>query len=221
MSTEAKVLTGIGIVTVGIVVAAAFFFGGKPTPEKQEVVAGDNVKRLVRKDSHKKGEDGAKVTLVEFGDFQCPACGTAHPVVGQLLEEYKGKDVTFVFRQYPLPMHSNAKPAALAAEAAGVQGKFFEMYDMIYENQAEWSESKNAMDEFFVKYAEDIKLDVDKFKKDIKDKKLEARIKQDMEDATAVGVSATPTFYLNGEEIVGGLPYDQFKKKIDDALKSS
>lgn len=221
MTTEAKVLTGIGIVTVGIVVAAAFFFGGKSTPEKQQVVAGDNIKRLVREDSHKKGGKEAKVTIVEFGDFQCPACGAAHPIIAQLLEDYKGKGVTFVFRQYPLPMHPNAKPAALAAEAAGAQGKFFEMYDKIYENQKEWSESKKPQDEFFVKYAEDIKLDVDKFKKDITDKKFDAKIQQDMDDAAAVGVSATPTFYLNGEEIVGGLPYDEFKKKIDDALKSS
>lgn len=220
MTQEAKILTGIGIVTLVIVVAAAFFFGGKTTPEKEKVVASDKMDQLVRADSHTKGTKGAKVTIVEFGDFQCPACGSAYPTVAQIVEDYKGK-VTFVFRQYPLPVHQNAKVAALAAEAAGAQDKFFEMYEKLFENQKAWSESKKPVDEYFVKYAKEIGLDVDQFKKDVEQKKYEKKIQQDITDANAIGVSATPTFYINGEEQVGGLPYDEFKKKIEAALKSS
>lgn len=220
MSTEAKVLAGIGVATLGIVIAAAFFFGGKSTPDQQPVLAVEQQANLVREDNHIKGKKNAKVTIVEFGDFQCPACASAHPIIGQLLEEFKGKDVAFVFRQYPLPMHPNAQPAALAAEAAGAQNKFFEMYDLLYTNQKEWSESKNPVDEYFVEYAKELKLDVDKFKKEIADKKYQSKIQKDIDDGNAVGVKATPTFYINGEQLVGGLPYDEFKKKVEDALKS-
>jgi len=220
MTQEAKILTGIGIATLLIVVGAAFFVGGKTSPEKTKNVSSDKVKLLVRDTSHTEGTKGAKVTIVEFGDFQCPACGSAYPTVAKIIEDYKGK-VTFVFRQYPLPVHQNAKVAALAAEAAGGQDKFFEMYGQLYENQKAWSESKKPVDEYFVKYAKEIGLDVNQFKKDVEQKKYEKNIQQDMNDAGAIGVSATPTFYINGEEIVGGLPYDEFKKKIEAALKAS
>jgi protein-disulfide isomerase len=217
MTQEAKVLTGIGIVTIIIVIAAVFFFGGKSQNKETEKITADQTKALVKKDSHKIEAKGAKVTIVEFGDFQCPACGSAYPIVEKILQDYKGK-VTFVFRQYPLPAHQNAHAAAEAAEAAGAQGKFFDMYNALYSNQKDWGESKNAMD-YFKKYAEAMDLDMEKFVSDVEGKKYAAKIQADQNDGNAAGISATPTFFINDEMIVGGLPYDEFKAKVDAALK--
>ncbi len=218
MTNEIKILTGIVVGTILIVVAGALTMGGKSSPNKQENTVVDK-KILIHGDSHKLGPDKSKVTLVEFGDFQCPACGASYPIVSRLLLEYKGK-ITFVFREFPLPVHENAKTAAYAAEAAGAQGKFFEMYDKLYSFQRDWGESKNARN-YFDKYAKELKLDVAKFKKDIDDKKYDAKIQNDINDGNTAGVGATPTFFINGKPQVGGLPYDEFKTKIEEALKSS
>lgn len=220
MTNEAKILTGIGIATLIIVVSAAFFFGGKSSPDKTAIkITEEQSKLLVHEDSYVKGAKDAKVVLVEFGDFECPACGAAYPIVTQIISEYDGK-IKFVFREFPLPNHVNGKISAYAAEAAGAQGKFFEMYDALYQNQKDWGEDKNP-GAFFEKYAKNISLDVNKFKSDVENKKYDERIQKDVNDGNALGVSATPTFFINGEKITGGLPYDQFKAKIDTALKSS
>jgi protein-disulfide isomerase len=221
MTNENKILIGIGVVTLLLVGVAVFSLGGsKGLGGDEASKAPKDIKTLIRSDSHIKGPKNAKVTVVEFGDFQCPACGSAYPVVTQILGNYKDK-VQFIFRNYPLPVHKNAKVAAEASEAAGAQGKFFEMYTKLYDNQKAWSESNNALDEYFVKYATDIKLDVNKFTSDVKASKYANKIQKDIDDGNAVGVSATPTFYINGIEQVGGLPYDEFKTKIEDALKAS
>jgi len=219
MTNETKVLIGIGVATLVIVVAATFLIGGKSNSNAQvntEPVA--NAEALVRSNSHKIEVKGAKITFVEFGDIQCPACGAAFPVVQQLLGDYKGK-LTFAFRQFPLQMHQNAQPAANAAEAAGVQGKFFEMVDKMYENQAEWSESKTPMD-IFTKYAQQLKLDVKKFKDDATKKKYQKNIDADIKDGFAVGVNATPTFYINGVKQEGGIDYQTYKAQFDKILNS-
>ncbi len=218
MTNETKLLIGISVVTIAIVVGAAFFMGGKSSPtSNSEPIQNKDV--LVRSDSHKIEAKGAKVTLVEFGDFQCPACGAAYPTITQVLEEYKGK-INFVFRQFPLPMHKNAKAAAYAAEAAGEQGKFFEMYDKIYENQADWGESDKAM-EFFIKYATDIKLDMDKFKTDAASKKYEKKVQKDIDDGYAAGVNSTPTFFINGIPQESGMQLNDYKEAIDSAITKS
>lgn len=218
MSNEAKILTGIGIVTLAIIMGATFLVGGKTSPEKENPKLSEaQAKMVVKEDTYIKGAKDAKITLVEFGDFQCPACGSVYPIVEQLLEEYNGK-VNFAFREYPLPSHPNARVAAHAAEAAGAQGKFFDMYGALYQNQSEWDQSKNPM-EVFEQYAKNIGLDVEKFKSDVNSKKYDSKIQKDISDGNAVGVNATPTFFLNGEKITGGLPYDQFKAKIEAALQ--
>jgi protein-disulfide isomerase len=223
MSNENKILIGIGVVTLILVAVAVFSLGGSKglggTDDTTDQTPKD-IKTLIKSDSHVEGPANAKVSVVEFGDFQCPACGSAYPVVTQIEGNYKGK-IKFVFRNYPLPVHKNAKVAAEAAEAAGAQGKFFEMYHKLYDNQKAWSDSNDALNEFFVVYAKDIKLDVNKFTSEVKASKYANKIQNDMNDGNAVGVSATPTFYINGVAQVGGLPYDDFKKKVDEALKSA
>ena len=216
MSQEKKVLIGLGIVTILIIAGGAFFMGGNTSPDKPTPPA--DSKLLVRPNSNKDIVPAAKVTIVEFGDFQCPACGASYPVVTQILNDYKGK-VNFVFRNYPLPMHPNAMIAAEAAEAAGAQGKYFDMYNALYSNQSEWSDSKNPID-IYMKYAKTIGLDAEKFKKDVESKKFEAKIKKDIADGDAVAVQATPTFFIHGVKQTGGLPYNEFKAKIDSALTS-
>ena len=221
MTNENKILIGIGVVTLLLVGIAVFSLGGNNSSNSDATSKeAKDIKTLIRSDSHAKGPANAKVTVVEFGDFQCPACGSAYPVVSQILGEYKDK-VRFVYRNYPLPVHKNAKVAAQAAEAAGAQGKYFEMYDALFGNQKAWSESDKALDDYFVKYAKELKLDVEKFTKEVKENKYNAKIEKDISDGNAVGVNATPTFYINGVEQVGGLPYDEFKKKVDEALKAN
>ncbi len=216
MSNETKTLIGLGVVTIAIIIGGAFFLGGSSTPNKPVPPA--DAKILVRSDSNKEIVPNAKVTLVEFGDFQCPACGASFPVVEQILQTYKGK-INFVFRNYPLPIHPNAMIAAEAAEAAGAQGKYFEMYQTLYANQSEWADSKNPMDSY-LKYAKAIGINVDKFKSDVEAKKFESKIRKDQADGDSLAVQATPTFFINGQKQTGGLPYNEFQAKIDQALKA-
>lgn len=222
MSQEAKILTGIGLLTVIIVVAAAFFMGGTPTPDqgsaKAQVLSQSDSKILQRKDSHELTGKSAKLTIVEFGDFQCPACGDAQKVLLQFLEGYKDK-VNFVFREYPLPMHKNGGLAAKAAEAAGGQGKFWEMHDKLYATQSEWSDKDNAL-EIFTKYAADMGLDTEKFKSDVQNDAYAKTIAGDVADGNQLKLDATPTFFLNGVRKVGVIGYDDFKKQLAAVSKT-
>jgi len=159
------------------------------------------------------------VTVVEFADFQCPGCAYAEPIVKKLASEYQGK-VNFVFREFPLPQHQNAVLAAEAAEAAGSQGKFWEMHSTIYEHQNDWVENTNAMD-IFVQYAKDLGIDTDKFKQDIVNEKFMQRIQRDRDDAVKLGVNATPSFFINGKIYDGGISYSELKTQIDAELKAT
>lgn len=215
MSNEAKILIGISVATIALVVGASLLIGGKSSSSETAAPI-TNTEALIRSDSHVEGPKNSKVKIVEFGDFQCPACGAAHPIVAQILREYEGK-VTFAFRNFPLEMHKNAKAAANAAEAAGAQGKFFEMHDKLFEGQSEWENSTNPMEQFTA-YAQELKLDLDKFKADIEAKKFEKKVQKDIDDGYAVGVNATPTFFINGVKQESGMQYNDFKEKIDAAL---
>jgi len=220
MSNEVKIVGGIGIITLVIVIGAAFLFGGTSSSSSsaQNAQPIKNTNALVHKDSHEINAH-SKVTLVEFGDFQCPACGAEYPTVTQLLQTYNGK-INFVFRNFPLPQHQNAQAAAEAAEAAGAQGKFFDMYNMLYTNQNTWGETTNASS-YFTQYAKALHLDMNKFASDTKSNKYASKIQADINDGYAVNVNATPTFFLNGVPIQGGLPYTDFKSRIDQALQNT
>jgi len=148
---------------------------------------------------HVKGSDAKEVLFIEYGDYQCPSCGGAFPNVKTLLEEYE--DVTFVFRNFPLTsIHPNARAAAAVAEAAGLQGKFWEMHDVLYGKQNDWS-SLNASQRttVFNSYARDLGLDMAKFEADVAGKQTAAKVNFDLALGKSVDVSATPTFFLNGE----------------------
>ena len=220
ISQDVKILIGVGIVTAIIVVVAAFTIGSQPVKTSgQKVLSEAQLKILLRSDMHMTGPKQAKVTVVEFGDFQCPACGVAYQVVKQIKEEYKGK-MSFVFREYPLMAHKYGYLSALAVEAASGQGKFWEMYDKLYSNQKEWSESKDAL-AIFATYAKEIGIDVNKFREDVDSKKYDAKIQADLSDGNQLGVNATPTFFINGKIYSGALTYDNFKSVVESELKSN
>lgn len=212
MNSETKLFAGIIAATFVIIVGAAFVFG-RPTNTPPV-----DPKLLVTEDSYKFGS-GSAVTLVEFGDFQCPACGAYHTVVKQLMEKYKDS-MTLVFRHFPLNIHPNAVPASLAVEAAGVQGKFWEMYDKMYVTQSAWSNEKNPGD-IFAGYAKDMGLDVEKFKKDMADPSLKKRIDRDVADATTLGINATPSFYVNNVKISNPASLEEFDMLLKTAIEKS
>ena len=163
-------------------------------PETQSVSANGD-----KESAHIRGDPDAPVTLEEFGDFQCPPCGQFAGFVQELLREYNSR-LRVVFRNYPLPGHEHAREAAQAAEAAGLQGKFWEMYDTLYREQSLWSNASNAR-ELFESYAGTLGLDVDQFKKDVDSDKVRDRIDSDHALADFLGVKVTPTLFINNRAI--------------------
>jgi protein-disulfide isomerase len=151
---------------------------------------------------HVYGDANSKVVFVEYGDFQCPSCGGAYAQVKSATESYKDK-VAFIFRNFPLTtLHPNARAAAAAAEAAGLQGKYWEMHNMLYEGQADWeSLSGDQRTNIFVSYASQLKLDTAKFKTDIASSAVNSKISFDQAVGNKIGVNATPTFYLDGQKL--------------------
>lgn len=162
---------------------------------------------------HATGPKNAKVTVVEYSDFQCPYCGTFFPTIQQMLKEYKDK-IQFVFRNFPLDqIHPNARPAAIAAECAGEQGKFFEYHDQLFTKQADLN------DALYQTIASGLKLDLTKFNECLKSDRPTKKIDADEQGGLAIGVQGTPTTFVNGVPVSGAQPYAALKAKIDAALK--
>ena len=163
------------------------------------------------------GKFDAKVTMVEFGDYQCPACAIVYPELEKVIEKYnKNLNFNYVFRNFPLSQHANAMIAAETAEAAGAQHKYFEMEKALYTNQLEWGENANPMP-FFLKYAEKLGLDVTKFKSDVENKTFASTIQADASDGQTLGINHTPTVFINGIEQTDLTSYSLIKK-IDELL---
>lgn len=151
---------------------------------------------------HVTGSDAKKILFIEYGDFQCPSCEGAYPNVKTLLEEY-GDTVTFIFRNFPLTsIHPNARAAAAVAEAAGLQGKYWEMNNMLYEKQSDWNNlDAKQRTTIFNGYATTLGLDIEKFNMDIASKNVSQKISFDLALGKTAGVSATPSFFLNGKAV--------------------
>lgn len=160
------------------------------------------------------GKENAPVTIVAFSEFQCPFCGRAFQTTKKLEEEY-GNKIRIAFKSKLLPRHEKAPLAHAAAYAAGEQGKFWEMHDKIFSNQQDLSE------ETFLKYAKELKLNMSKFKKSLDPEKWRTKWDEDAAEAEKLGVSGTPTFFVNGKKIRGAQPYEVFKNAVDEALKGS
>jgi protein-disulfide isomerase len=160
------------------------------------------------------GPKVAKVTIAEFSDFQCPFCKRVEPTVKEILQKYPN-DVAIVFINQPLPFHEHAMEAAQAFQAAHRQGKAWPMHDKMYDNNTALERAN------LEKYAQDIGLNMSKFKKDMDDPKIKEEIAEHQKLATSVGASGTPTFFINGRQIVGAQPFPEFQKIIDEEIKKA
>jgi protein-disulfide isomerase len=148
---------------------------------------------------HIRGNSSAPVTLEEFGDFECPSCKNLATFLDQLVKEYHPR-VRLIFRNFPLAMHQSARDAALAAEAAGLQGRYWEMHDMLYREQPVWS-SSNDVRTLFISYAETLGLDLHQFKRDMESDKLKNRIESDQARAKSLGVQTAPSLFVDKREM--------------------
>ena len=178
--------------------------------------AKQNNEGITTNTEHIKGNPNASVVLVEYSDFQCPACAAFHPVVADVLKTF-GDSIRFEYKHFPLPIHPLAESAARAAEAAGQQGKFFEFHDKLFEEQNTWSKSPNP-NAHFMRYAEELGLDTDRFARALKSSLLRDEVRADRDEARAKNLTGTPTFFLNGEQMKIDTYqdfFDQIAKAID------
>lgn len=198
--------------SVGAVAGDSIFGGGNPTGQAPVKGVAD---LKVAKDDHVRGAKNAKVTLIEWSDFQCPFCSRFHDTIQQVLQAYPN-DVQVVYRHFPLDsIHPAARPAAEASECASEQGKFWEYHDALFANQAGLSGGVA----FLKSVAGQIGLDQKKFDKCVDEKKYANVVEQQYQDGIAAGIQGTPGSFLNGQELGGAVPFDSLKPQIDALLQ--
>jgi protein-disulfide isomerase len=208
----------IAVVAIATLGSGAMLYRAKlphslTIPEEKSISGKRDAKSM-----HIRGDADAPVTLEEFGDFECPPCGSIAGFLDELVKEYD-PHLRIVFRNFPLQMHEHARDAALAAEAAGLQGRFWDMHDVLYREQATWSKAENPR-ELFDSYAGMIGLDLDQFKKDMEGEKARARVDSDQARANSLGVQMTPTVFINDHEVAPTAKTPQgLRAAIDAALK--
>ena len=198
MSSETKNMIWVVVVLV-IFMVGGFYLWNKsegsattPTAKKFEL------SQVIAPNSHRIGSGTAKVTVTEFGDYQCPACGAAFSVTQKIIAKYKNNpNFAFSFRNYPLPQHQFAISSAQFAEAAALQGKFWEMHDAIYAGQDKWSVVSDTSP-IFMEYAKTLNLDIAKLTTDMKSDAVAKSISDDKASAEAISINSTPTFFVNG-----------------------
>jgi predicted DsbA family dithiol-disulfide isomerase len=203
-----------GLVLVGLVFVGWLVYANwVPIPENEK---GKPVDRILA-DDWLRGNPEAPIVMVEYSDFQCPACKVYKPEVERLLAEYTDS-IAVVYRHFPLKqIHLQSDAAAQAAEAAGIQGAFWEMHDKLFEHQEEWAENRSASS-MFVGYAEELGLDVNQFKKEVGSKEVKARVKADYMSALENTLSSTPSFFINGELIRNPNGFEGFASVVDELL---
>lgn len=205
-----SVIKVVSIVAVIAFLGGIFWFSITAKEEKKVV---ENTLTTIATDDYVKGNPNAPVTLIEYLDFECEACGAYFPLVKQLEKEFPD-DLKVVVRYYPLPGHKNGLPAALAVEAASRQGKFFEMHDLLFTEQRNWGEKQMPTPEVFEAYAEKLGLDMSKFKQDIASQSIKDRVQRDVDSGTKLGNTGTPSFYLSGQKIQNPRSLEDFKTLI-------
>ena len=213
------------IIVIAIIAAggAALFMSKQSTPSAETPSASASSSAspsptALAGGGQSRGPKDAPVTLVEFGDYQCPSCGFFAPLVLEVLKRYPTQ-VRLEFHHFPLiSIHQWAMPAALAAEAAGEQGKFWEMHDLIYENQAKWSRLPNPESEFLV-FAGRLGLNANLFMQAMRSPDTQQRILQDVVRAQEMKVNETPTFFINGQKLATRpANADEFSRLIQDKI---
>jgi len=213
INKEAIIIPAVGVTfLIGFGLLLYFF---TPSSVSPSISIDENL--LTKETSHMTGQKEASVTVVEFGDYQCPACGQTYPLTEELIKIYgQNSDFNFVYRHFPLPQHKNAQIAAEAAEAAGAQGKFWEMHKLLYENQDEWSEDSNPLP-IFEKYAEALRLDTQEFIDALNGHTYADIVKSDASDGKKIPLDHTPTLFINGIEEKNISLYN-LKEKINSLL---
>jgi protein-disulfide isomerase len=190
------------VLIIGLIAIWMFSRSSTSNPPRNAATPDDRSTPAGAQPPNMRGNPNAPVTVEEFADFQCPSCGVYYPELKKIEAEY-GDRLRVIFRENPLlPMHQYALVAAQAAEAAGLQGRFWEMHDKLYENQKTWSEAKDVVP-LFVDYAKQIGLDTDRFMRDLNGEVVAVRIFQDGKRSHALGITSTPTFFVNGKEAKG------------------
>jgi protein-disulfide isomerase len=206
----------VGISVILLIVGLFAIAGSGKNLSKEEIIA------LTTNDtSYYTGNKDANVVLTEFSDFECPACAS-YSITLQKIKERNSDKVKIVYRHFPLrTIHKNADSGAEAAEAAGAQGKFWEMHDLLFENQSEWANlSGKDLQDKFVKYAQNIQVaDLQKFESDISNNVYLSKIEKDVTDGNALGINATPTMFLNGVKL-SNLSLDSIDAEIQKLLNS-
>ncbi|MDX2077821.1 MAG: thioredoxin domain-containing protein [bacterium] len=209
LSRQLRILLMIGIPVI-VIMVIGLSLSNANTPATLD---GDTA-LLIREDSPTLGPIDAQVTIVEFLDPECESCRAAFPAVKQLLKDY-GDNVRLVVRY--LPLHNNSVLAATATEAAGLQGKYWEMQEELFTHQSEWGEQQTPQTDLFIGYAEEIGLDIDQFVNDLDNADILAKIERDRADAQALKLTGTPTFFINGE-LVEPLNLERIIEMIEAAL---
>jgi protein-disulfide isomerase len=197
------IVFGVALVTLG---SGTVLYRAK-LPQVRNIPDSPSVAAEKDASAHVRGNPGAPVTLEEFGDFQCPPCGQFAGFAEELLKEYDSR-LRVVFRNFPLPGHEHAREAAIAAEAAGFQGKFWEMHDTLYKEQTAWSKAPNTR-ELFESYAGTLGLNMEQFKKDMDSDKARERVDSDHTLGDSLGIKVTPTLFINKR------PVEQQQKNPD------
>lgn len=202
-----------------ILLAIIVIFAGVFVFNKNKDSKGSSGNSSAQPSNHVIGQGKKGVTLIEYGDYQCPACGQYYPIVKQVQEKYN-QDIYFQFRNFPLTqIHPNAMVGARAAEATAKQNKFWEMHDTLYEQQQTWSTASNPST-YFEQYAQQLGLNVAQFKQDMASSAVNDTISADIAAAQKAGANGTPTFVLDGKKIDNPQTLDAFNKVIDDAIKA-
>ena len=201
------------LLIAGSIVGIFWYRSNKPATPTNEILS-------VVSDDWVKGNKDAPITIVEYLDFECEACGAYYPVIKRLSEEYKD-EVRFVVRYFPLPGHKNSMTSALAVEAAGKQGKYWEMHNTLFENQRDWGEKQRPDPKIFENYARQIGLDMNQYEKDIISQEVKSRIERDRKSGQKLNIQGTPSFFLNGKKIENPRGYEDFKTLIQSAISKA
>ncbi|MBM3801674.1 MAG: hypothetical protein FJW26_05095 [Acidimicrobiia bacterium] len=219
----AKPLSALAVLVLAAA-GVAMFLVKRGGPESPPAAASASVdlgqKPVITPTGWSKGNLAAKTVLVEFGDFQCPSCAAARIKVDTALKKFE-KDLKVVFKQYPMSnIHRNAMGAAQASEAAGKQLKFWEMYELLFARQNEWTNVPDALT-FFLKYATELQLDVERFRQDMLNSEIQNKIFRDLLEGQVAQVRSVPTFFLNGKLMQGVKNDAEFEELIAQAIRTA
>lgn len=221
MDKQKITYTIIAVVGIIIFLVGAYYATSQNAPSQ----AGDDTfyaeAATIRETDQIQWASDSAVVLTEYSDLQCPACAAFHPIITALSQDPEiTENVSFVYRHFPLvTIHKNALISAYAAEAAGQQGQFYEMIDILFVRQADWENANNAR-EIFVGYAQELGLDTAQFEQDMDSDAIVQKVQSDQQSGTSVGVAGTPTFFLNGRKIQPG-SVEEFSALLKQAVNTA